>query len=311
MRTRLSRWTLFVAVGAVLATGCSGTAGPVAATVDGAEIPRSELEAAVSGILERDAAVDDLDAQARAARTEALQRQVLTLLIQAKVIEGVVRDRGVDIDLDEVHAAFDAEVEEAGGPDEFAQLLVGSELTMTLLRDVLLPAQRRVQALREQLLEGHGDLEERTTRHILVETAEEADALVAELNEGADFAELAREHSIDPGSGAAGGDLGTAARGAYVPEFEDAVWSASIGTIVGPIESAFGFHIIEVTAEETTSVADLATEQADQLVGAELGALLDAAFAAAEVEIAAGLGEWDPLAGGVVPAAQVGSGGTP
>lgn len=62
----------------------------------------------------------------------------------------------------------------------------------------------------------------------------------------AKFADLAREHSQDPGSGAKGGDLGTFSRNMMVKPFADAVWSMQPGEIKGPVESQFGFHIIRL-----------------------------------------------------------------
>ena len=62
-----------------------------------------------------------------------------------------------------------------------------------------------------------------------------------------DFAALAKEYSQDPGSAQQGGDLGSFARGSMVKPFEDAVFAAKVGDIVGPVETNFGFHIIKVT----------------------------------------------------------------
>lgn len=75
---------------------------------------------------------------------------------------------------------------------------------------------------------------------------EQADELIAALNESADFAELARKFSADPGSGQRGGDLGWFGRGRMVPPFEQAAFGAGVGEIVGPVESQFGLHIIQV-----------------------------------------------------------------
>jgi peptidyl-prolyl cis-trans isomerase D len=61
------------------------------------------------------------------------------------------------------------------------------------------------------------------------------------------FAELAKANSQDPGSAAQGGDLGSFARGAMVKPFEDAVFSAKVGDIVGPVETNFGYHVIRIT----------------------------------------------------------------
>lgn len=83
--------------------------------------------------------------------------------------------------------------------------------------------------------------------HILLETEEEANEILAQLNEGADFAELAKEHSKDPGSAQNGGDLGFFGRGEMVPEFEEAAFSLEVGEMSGVVESEHGYHIIKVT----------------------------------------------------------------
>lgn len=80
--------------------------------------------------------------------------------------------------------------------------------------------------------------------HILVESEEQALDLLAQIEGGADFADLAVEFSTDTGSGAQGGSLGCVPQGQYVPEFEAAVWQGSEGDLLGPIESQFGFHLI-------------------------------------------------------------------
>lgn len=91
-------------------------------------------------------------------------------------------------------------------------------------------------------------------RHILVETEEEANELIAALQNGESFASLAQARSTDTGSGQRGGELGWAAISNYVPEFEAAIVAATIGDIVGPVESEFGFHIIQVRAQEEREI---------------------------------------------------------
>ncbi len=73
-----------------------------------------------------------------------------------------------------------------------------------------------------------------------------AEAALKRLRSGADFAAIAREESEDPGSKPQGGDLGNFGRGQMVKEFEDAAFNARINEIVGPVKTAYGFHIIQV-----------------------------------------------------------------
>ena len=82
--------------------------------------------------------------------------------------------------------------------------------------------------------------------HILIETEEEALAIQEQLLGGADFAVLARSESIDPSAVMNGGELGWFSDVQMVPSFSEAVFSAEVGTTVGPIETQFGWHIIRV-----------------------------------------------------------------
>lgn len=114
--------------------------------------------------------------------------------------------------------------------------------------------------------------------HILVETAEEAEKLKAELAGGADFAELAKAHSTDTGSGAAGGDLGWFGLGVMVQPFEEAVVAAKIGEVTGPVESNFGYHLIlvkETRVAEKPTLEMMRDELAAEIENAAIEAKLD------------------------------------
>jgi len=87
-------------------------------------------------------------------------------------------------------------------------------------------------------------------RHILVQNAQLAGAVYALLADGQDFAETAKKYSEDTGSGANGGDLGWFGKGAMVAEFEAAAFSQPIGEVGKPVQSQFGYHIIQVIARE-------------------------------------------------------------
>ncbi|MCB9890132.1 MAG: peptidylprolyl isomerase [Planctomycetes bacterium] len=82
-------------------------------------------------------------------------------------------------------------------------------------------------------------------RHILVATLEEGLDIKSRITGGEDFAHIAQTHSSCP-SGASGGDLGEFGPGDMVKEFDEAVFSAPIGECIGPIETQFGFHLIQV-----------------------------------------------------------------
>ena len=81
----------------------------------------------------------------------------------------------------------------------------------------------------------------------MITTMREAKAVIAELEGGADFAVLARQHSSCP-SGQNGGDLGEFGPGMMVPEFDKVVFSADVNTVQGPVQTQFGYHLLEVTS---------------------------------------------------------------
>ncbi|MCP4596758.1 peptidylprolyl isomerase [Neptuniibacter sp.] len=88
-----------------------------------------------------------------------------------------------------------------------------------------------------------------TARHILVPTDLECVKLKSEIEAGADFAEVAKQNSQCP-SGAQGGDLGSFGPGEMVPEFDRAVFTGEVGVVQGPIQTQFGFHLLEVTSRQ-------------------------------------------------------------
>ena len=95
--------------------------------------------------------------------------------------------------------------------------------------------------------------EEVRASHILVATEEEAKAVKAELDGGADFATLAKEKSIDPGA-AKGGDLGFFGKGMMVGPFEDAAFAMTdVGQVSEPVQSQFGWHVIKLEEKRESS----------------------------------------------------------
>ena len=84
-------------------------------------------------------------------------------------------------------------------------------------------------------------------RHILVETEDQAKDLKTQITDGADFGEMAKQHSTCPSS-AHGGDLGEFGPGQMVPEFDVVIWNESVGDVHGPVKTAFGYHLIEIVS---------------------------------------------------------------
>ncbi|MBD3895118.1 peptidylprolyl isomerase [Halomonas sp. ML-15] len=85
-----------------------------------------------------------------------------------------------------------------------------------------------------------------SARHILVDSEEKCLSLKQEIEDGKDFAEVAKAHSSCP-SGRQGGDLGSFGPGQMVPEFDKVVFSAELNEVQGPVKTQFGYHLLEVT----------------------------------------------------------------
>ena len=289
-RSRTFRGVLALAVSTVLLAGCaSGPAGPLA-SVDGVEIPRERLEGWVRVATQGN---PDIDAV-------GIQGELLSRVIQQRLIEGVLAERGLTVDpalIAQVRATIEAQV---GGPLALAATLADIGFPEDFFEDVFVPLEAAIETLVISLAEGQS-LETRTARHILVDTAAEADEVFALLADGADFATLATERSQDPGSSVRGGDLGPQSRGVYVLPFECAVWSAPLRTVIDPVESQFGFHIIEVTAIEAMA-ADLSPDERRQMAAREFECVLTAAVRTAEIVVDPTIGVWDPISGTIQPA---------
>ena len=82
-------------------------------------------------------------------------------------------------------------------------------------------------------------------RHILVASSESAEDLKRQIEAGADFGELAKTHSQCP-SGRQGGDLGEFGPGRMVKEFDEIVFSGEVGAVHGPVQTQFGYHLIDI-----------------------------------------------------------------
>jgi peptidyl-prolyl cis-trans isomerase C len=123
--------------------------------------------------------------------------------------------------------------------------------------------------------------------HILVADEAKAKELLAELEAGADFAELAKTNSTDTGSGAAGGDLGWFGLGMMVKPFEEAVVAAKVGKVAGPVQSDFGFHLIlvkETRVAAQPTLDDIRDELATEIEQQAIEAHVTEVTAAAAVE---------------------------
>ena len=150
----------------------------------------------------------------------------------------------------EVDEQFDTVKEQYG--DSFASLLATNGFTESTFKDNVRFSLLQQKALQDEVTDK--DIEayynqakyELNTRHILVADKETADTVVEKLKAGGDFAALAKEYSSD-GSAAEGGALGWFTVGKMVPEFTEAAYALELNEISEPVQSQYGFHIIQVT----------------------------------------------------------------
>jgi peptidyl-prolyl cis-trans isomerase C len=138
--------------------------------------------------------------------------------------------------------------------DPEVQSRLRSQRNNTIARAVVQKSVEENSGITEEKLKAHYDAnksqykegETVTASHILVKTEPEAKAVLEELKNGKDFAELAKEKSTGP-SAPQGGSLGSFSRGRMVPAFEEAAFALKAGEVSQPVQTRFGWHIIKVT----------------------------------------------------------------
>jgi peptidyl-prolyl cis-trans isomerase C len=209
-------------------------ANPVLAKVNGAEIRQSDVALAEE---ELGPSLAQMDPATK-------KENVLAFLIDMKIV---------------AKAAEDKKIEDR--PDFKARLAFARN---RLLMDNLLAAEGKaattddaMKKVYEEAAKQIAGEQEVHARHILVETEDEAKAVAAELKKGADFAELAKKKSKDPGA-ADGGDLGFFTKDQMVPEFSTVAFALEPGKISDPVKSQFGWHIIKVEEKRNRQAPDFA-----------------------------------------------------
>ncbi|WP_349409587.1 peptidylprolyl isomerase [Pseudalkalibacillus sp. SCS-8] len=192
-------------------------------------------------------------------KNQPQSEQILKDLVQYKVLSEKyeVTDKELDKEIEYLKKQF-------GGEDGFKKALEQSgikgeeELREVVKRNlVFFKAQSEGLEVSEKEMkkkyEEEYKVEEVEARHILVKDEKTAKEVKQKLEDGGDFAKLAKEYSQDPGSKDSGGDLGTFKRGQMVPEFEDAAFTLEPGKISEPVKSQHGYHIIEVLNQKKQS----------------------------------------------------------
>ena len=235
------------------AAGCSDKAatGETLATVEGEKISKDDL----------------YDFLVKASGKEALEA-----LIDEKVITLEAKKEKVEIDDKDIDKELDLYIENAGGEEGLKNVLEQQGLTQDDLKaDIVkyLSIRKMVEprikitdeAIAASFEENKAMLdqpEQVEASHILVELEDEAviKEVAQKLKDGGDFAELAKEYSID-GSAESGGELGLFGRGQMVPEFEEKAFSMKVGEISDPVKTQHGYHLIHLTDKKEAKEAVL------------------------------------------------------
>src|SRR5471030_2363007 len=213
-------------------------ANPVLAKVNGAEIRQSDMALAEE---ELGPSLAQMDPATK-------QENVLSFLIDMKIV------------------AKAAEAKKIEDRDDFKSRLAFAR--NRLLMDNLLAVEGKAATTDEAMKKVYEEAakqisgeQEVHARHILVETEDEAKAIEEELKKGADFAELAKKKSKDPGA-YDGGDLGFFTKDQMVPEFSAVAFALEPGKISDPVKSQFGWHVIKVEEKRDRKAPDFAQVKA-------------------------------------------------
>ncbi|MCS7282967.1 MAG: peptidylprolyl isomerase [Anaerolineae bacterium] len=220
---------------------------PLAARVNGQPIYLVDYERQVAQYQDALAASGiDIASPEGQERLRQMRVQILEWMIEQVLIEQAAAGMNITVSDEEVQAAVAQLVQDAGSQEAFQERLERSGMTLQDLQ-----VQLRAELLRARVLErAQATVPERAeqvhARHILVDTRERAEALLGQIQAGADFAQLARIYSQDESTRDAGGDLGWFPRGILLaPEVEEMAFNLQAGQVGPVVQSQFGFHIVQ------------------------------------------------------------------
>lgn len=196
---------------------------------------------------------------------DKMKDAVGTQVLQQMLLEDVLKkDSGNAVSDKDVDAAFNVEVERFGGEASLSYALMSEGMTIDQYKEnihlnllVKEAVKKAAGFTDDELKQAYDEYEPAATAaHILVTEEEKAKELTEQLNDGADFAELAQENSEDTGSAAQGGEV-TFSKGEMVPEFEEAALALKEGEMTKePVKSSYGYHIIKMISKPEKGTFD-------------------------------------------------------
>jgi foldase protein PrsA len=272
----------------------------------------------LSGLVERGLS-DPQAAQQLGADRDTYQRQVLARLINSEVLDEAAKRAGVEVTPGEVDQQIAEFAEQAGGrealeqqaaqsgisptdlPDFVRDIVVEQALGDELTKDVDVPREA-LQAAYDQNIAQYDQVR---SRHILVPNEQQARDILAQVRaDESRFAPLAAEFSTDTSNKDAGGDLGLVGKGAFVPEFEQLLFSAEPGTY-DVVQTQFGWHVVNVLERVTTPLSEAEPELRRTALQDERTArtqeLLRTTAAQLDITVNSRFGTWNPETGTVEP----------
>jgi parvulin-like peptidyl-prolyl isomerase len=262
---------------------------PAAARVNGKDIPLADFEKNVARrqaeMTKQGINFSTPDGQAALAE---MRRQILEGMIEQALIGEQAAKLGISVTQSEVDAAINQSITETGGQEAFNKYLANiAGMTMDEWRAGQLEAMLTQKVIERITRDVPAKAEQVHARHILVDTAAEANALLAKLRAGADFAALAQQYSKDTVASAGGGDLGWFPRGGlFDAALEKAAFDLQPGQISGVVQSDLGgqtvYHIVQVIERDPArQLSDDALREARQMA---VQSWLDGLKASAKIE---------------------------
>lgn len=217
-----------------------------------------------------------------------IKTQLLDRMIEGKLIAQEVRKNSLDLEDAKVKEQEEIIKKNMGDEATFQETLKQQGMTEPELRSFLAVyenitgditlSEPEIKAFYDKYMSMYSKPESIKARHILVDTEDEANAIIAQLKTGISFVQLAKEKSIEPGAEESGGDLGTFTKGKMVPEFETAAFSQKVGTYSpAPVKTEFGYHVILVEEHLPAEDPDY-TKVKDQVSEDALNQTKDAKF---------------------------------
>jgi foldase protein PrsA len=228
----------------------------LAATVNGEPIGMEDYQKQVTQV-EAFFAQEGLELESGEGQERLAQarRQVLEQMIDQELIKQAAVEMDVSIPDAELESQVQEIIEQSGGQEQFAESLQATGTSYDDFREMLLD-QLLSEAVFGAVTTSIDSVAEQVhARHILLPTRERAEEVLARLQAGEDFAFLSREYSEDVSSRERGGDMGFFPRGVMPPEVEDAAFGLEVGETSDIVESAFGFHIIQVLERDEREIA--------------------------------------------------------